>query len=341
MCVLSIGLLSLVGCDGDSTQKDDSCLPIVFEHPSVDLGRTIGQLSLNHEFVFHVTSNDGAVISKLASSCGCMTVDKSIVGKRLSFGEKHTISIQIPANEKAGRLEGIVLVTTSPSASEPIMLKLSGFVTGLPRIVDSTPIYVESTVGKSSDFHIQVARVRSREQENVSLDLQRSNFGPYKLSGHKITLYEERRNGAQMEDGVRELHLIDLHGSALHKTGKYDDRVKIAWNGEIPQTMVDIVRRVRHDYQLQVDNPFLGVLRAGEQKEFRFSFACRTSDLSHLKIHLPVDSVLNARCDCDAQQLFVTLTAPLKTGRFNEKIVLYSCDGNAAPLEVEFSGIVE
>jgi len=339
--VLVIGLLFLSGCADGPSRESDSFSPVVFEQPSVNLGHSVGPSLLSHDFQFQVTSKDGVVVSAISSSCGCITPDNSVVGEPLVFGEKHVIRVEIQSDDKGGLLKGKVFVKTDPPSSKPIILSLRGTVTGLPYLVGINPIHVESAVGETAAVRIQIVRIRSRKENTASLDVPQSDFGRYEFLKHQVTLDRHERSGAQAEDGIRELHVIDLRGSALHETGKRSDHLEIAWNGESLHTTVDVVRRVTHPFELEIARPFLGFLKPCERWECDYSFARGNIDLKHLEIQVPEGGDLDARCDFDTRRLAVSVIAPRSPGRFEKQLVLRSSTDDIAPLRVVFSGIVE
>lgn len=114
------------GCSKKASPEGVSELPLLrFEQPAVNLGNVSAKSLQTVRFPFSVVGPESVAILRIDASCGCTTVDRSMLGRPFAPGTRHELRMNLRPDGDAGTFTKVATVVTDPPSPVPIVLAMS------------------------------------------------------------------------------------------------------------------------------------------------------------------------------------------------------------------------
>lgn len=336
------------GEDGATSAHLEAATPAVlsFTEPSADIGVyrcTRLNEQIDHAFVFTVASSTPARITKLFTSCGCMTANRDLVGRNLAPGSRHQILFRLSALDRVGPLTVRAEVVTDPASSRPVVLSLSAFLIQAP-IASPNPLNLAYARGSGpADIRVSLSQLRDAASAPLKLDASESDLGPFRY----VEATTDRARVA-VGPGLDPTFLDETQLTLALKeplpVGRHTFHIRLAWSGDTEDetcTELPVFVHVRQPVRLQVEDLFLGVVAAGELCEHDVRLTRDPSVKCRITVVSSDNPNIVVRMDDAEERVLIRARFPDTPGRFTGRITMQFDDETMPPLTLSVSGVTQ
>jgi len=237
--IVAVSLSTLkVGADdaGPSTQ-------LQVDRANIDFGKIPKQDSLEHTFKLRNSSSSPIIISDCNSSCGCLTMASSIVGKEFAIGETFELPVKMNLKRRRGNFNSVITLSyqlKNRGGNHEIGLSLFGELQGVMQIQPKEIDFGELS-GPSSKS-LEVVRVDGKSISTLEGNLNRNDHFSVSMTKNEgnVATFEikchpsESFQGGQLNSSLR-LVLGDVEGASAYEyvelKAKYSPRFSTSRSG--------------------------------------------------------------------------------------------------------------
>ncbi|GIW96023.1 MAG: hypothetical protein KatS3mg110_4064 [Pirellulaceae bacterium] len=313
---------------------------LAVDQPVVHLGvlRADQQRFVRYRFPFEVEGKEALRITRIVTSCNCLSSDTSVTDRILPPGYRGEIEIRADLYERVGAWQAECVVETEPPCSPPVVLRLSAVVIQPPEPIPAR-LEIEAVEGSLPEFPLVVRWLREASWKPLALDLERSQFGGLDF------LYVEQRSEPRGPLGPSERLEMDvlrigLKSSRRFPSGIHPFEVQLAWENDLSKTTVPIQLRIVPGVALTPAHLFAGELLPGELCELETRLQIYDRQQQAEVVGLECDlSFAETSYVKDGHRIVIHLVAPNSVGRF-QGTVCVRLGGARPPLCCTVSGVV-
>ena len=323
LVVVTASLAATVGANG--CQKPAG---LQFEEVEKDLGFVFLGPSekqlLKHAFSFEVR-HPHIVIDTIEKNCSCLLGGWDLFGEELQVGKQYEMPVTLRLDgTKPGRAGGEVIVVANPTAAT-VRLRLSAIVRSKPAIVPgSLKKRLLPSEQLPSDFQFIASFVRLESEPTLSLDVDRSNFGPFELASVEPTStiqesawdYDGKR---VVRDSTKIVLAIPTWPSDTSIPPPVDTFMSFSWNEGQFATKVPCVLERKGLIEMPSKSLYIDGLQPEERKKIDLPLVNNWGD--GLKCDVQRNKVVvDAKVTDD--KVALVLAVPKETGEFATDVVL-------------------
>lgn len=323
VALLLCALAAPAGCArrevGPPADAGDS--PLTIDVPEKNLALPRGLMPEAEETFTLRTWDKGEVeITDVASSCGCVSILPNLVGSKLQPDTKATITVRMRMNPGEPARTVIVRFSTEPAGRKPAVITINGTSASLP----SVPVLVnlDAPLGSKPAVDVKVTYFRQRNDQKLALDTSRSSLYPFRLEKSETRSELQVLTSKQVDPFMMDtldLKLVLEHPPGL---GTRQSKLRLAWEGDIPESEVPVRIQVQHPLSPALSELFCGEMTAGQTVTRSVPLIGRGPDRPRIRSVKAMDPLVAPRVNDAGDSLEVNVTAPRQAGRFETVVVL-------------------
>lgn len=334
-----LATLLVSGCGGQSaTSGEDEPPPLVFEEPSVDLGRRDRAESLTTRFKFKVGPENSVTIVAVETSCSCSTADNSVIRQTFAENSVGEISLVTRLQRGAGMQSVFATVLTDPESSTPLLLALHYRLGELPRPTASL-LNVEGSHGAYAEAVVDFTHRRSAQAPPLAIIRAQCEATHFEITEIETTHGQSAADSMAAEAVVVDRFRFKLKTKEKCHYGGYHGILRVRWSEDEPSEIPTFLRADR-PVEPALSHVFAGILVPGQ--EWAVSLPCRSTTSSATPL-VKVETIgegLHAQFSPDGETLQIRGTAPKSAGRFSGTVTLKYATPDIPELEIPVSGVV-
>ena len=309
--------------------------PLKFASPSCNLGvvRELGQRT--QPFDFEVTSSVPVKIKEISPCCGSRLEDRTIIGRELSPGSKHSISLVVDVRDDSTPSSVFARIETKPASPVPLVVAVHHQFIGKPRL-SSGEIRLATTPGSLAETSLEAFHWRRPTDPSVSLLRDKCESAVLRIGSVDVTTELVQRSGTQLAFDTTRIKLtMASHRAVTSVKGA----LRLCWSDGATHD-VPVTIRVCPPVRTEPDRVFFGYVDPGSISELTIPVRKSEGIVFEILELQSTDAAVVATYDARRESLRIRLQAPSSPGRFESEIRITFRSSNLPEIRLPVSAIV-